>query len=233
MLSYMLNLIMLFYCKLSHLHLISTLGQKLNLFIFKKTIMRNTFIKSALWISILFLILPGCAPIVLTGVGVGAGAGALMVEDRRSSGTYIEDESIELKTSRRIGEQLGDKVHINVISFNRNVLLTGEVPDEATKVEVAKLAMSIENVQNIANEVIIAPKSSLASRSNDTLITSKVKARFVNNKVFQVNHVKVITENGVVYLLGLVSRKEGDAATRIASTTESVRKVVKVFEYLD
>lgn len=195
--------------------------------------MRNTFIKSALWISILFLILPGCAPIVLTGVGVGAGAGALMVEDRRSSGTYIEDESIELKTSRRIGEQLGDKVHINVISFNRNVLLTGEVPDEATKVEVAKLTMSIENVQNIANEVIIAPKSSLASRSNDTLITSKVKARFVNNKVFQVNHVKVITENGVVYLLGLVSRKEGDAATRIASTTESVRKVVKVFEYLD
>lgn len=195
--------------------------------------MRNTFIKSALWISILFLILPSCAPIVLTGVGVGAGAGALMVEDRRSSGTYIEDESIELKTSRRIGEQLGDKVHINVISFNRNVLLTGEVPDEATKVEVAKLTMSIENVQNIANEVIIAPKSSLASRSNDTLITSKVKARFVNNKVFQVNHVKVITENGVVYLLGLVSRKEGDAATRIASTTESVRKVVKVFEYLD
>lgn len=195
--------------------------------------MRNTFIKSALWISILFLILPSCAPIVLTGVGVGAGAGALMVEDRRSSGTYIEDESIELKTSRRIGEQLGDKVHINVISFNRNVLLTGEVPDEATKVEVAKLTMSIENVQNIANEVIIAPKSSLASRSNDTLITSKVKARFVNNKVFQVNHVKVTTENGVVYLLGLVSRKEGDAATRIASTTESVRKVVKVFEYLD
>ncbi|MXS84848.1 BON domain-containing protein [Nitrosomonas sp. HPC101] len=170
---------------------------------------------------------------VLTGVGMGAGAGALMVEDRRSSGMYIDDEGIELKTSRRIEERLGDKVHINVTSFNRNVLLTGEVPDEFSKKEAEKLAMSIENVRNISNEITVAPKSSLSSRSNDALITSKVKARFINNKVFQINHVKVITENGVVYLLGLVTRKEGDTATRIASTTESVIKVVKVFEYLD
>src|SRR5690606_30976058 len=180
--------------------------------------MQNTFIKLILWIQVSFFILSGCAPVILTGVGLGAGTGTLMVEDRRSSGTYIEDESIELKISRRISEQLGDKAHINVTSFNRNVLLTGEVPNGSTKIEVAKLAMSIENVQNITNEIIVAPKSSLASRSNDALITSKVKARFINNKIFQVNHVKVITENGVVYLLGLVTRKEGDAATRIAST---------------
>lgn len=195
--------------------------------------MQNTFIKLMLWIQALCF-LTGCVPVVLTGVGVGAGAGTLMVEDRRSGGTYIEDEGIELKTSRRIGERLGsDKVHVNVTSFNRNVLLTGEVPDEPTRKEVEKLAMSIENVRNISNEIIIAPKSSLASRSNDALITSKVKARFINNKVFQVNHIKVVTENGVVYLLGLVKRKEGETATRIASATESVTRVVKVFEYLD
>ncbi|WP_041353589.1 BON domain-containing protein [Nitrosomonas eutropha] len=195
--------------------------------------MQNTFIRLILWIQALLFLLPGCAPMILTGVGVGAGAGALMVEDRRSSGMYIDDEGIELKTSRRIGERLGDRVHVNVTSFNRNVLLTGEAPDEFTKKEIEKLAMSIENVQNISNEITIAPKSSLSSRSNDALITSKVKARFINNKVFQMNHIKVVTENGVVYLLGLVTRKEGDTATRIASTTESVLKVVKVFEYLD
>ena len=194
--------------------------------------MQNTFIKLVFGVQTLFL-LTGCVPMVLTGVGVGAGTGALMVEDRRSSGMYIEDERIELKTSRRIGERLGDKVHVNVTSFNRNVLLTGEAPDESTRKEVEKLAMSVENVLNVSNEIIVAPKSSLASRSNDTLITSKVKARFINNRVFQVNHIKVVTENGVVYLLGLVKRNEGETATRIASTTESVTKVVKVFEYLD
>ncbi|WP_074684986.1 MULTISPECIES: BON domain-containing protein [Nitrosomonas] len=195
--------------------------------------MQNTFIRLILWVQALLFLLPGCAPMILTGVGVGAGAGALMVEDRRSSGMYIDDEGIELKTNRRIGERLGDRVHVNVTSFNRNVLLTGEAPDEFTKKEIEKLAMSIENVQNISNEITIAPKSSLSSRSNDALITSKVKARFINNKVFQMNHIKVVTENGVVYLLGLVTRKEGDTATRIASTTESVLRVVKVFEYLD
>lgn len=194
--------------------------------------MQNTLIKLILWAQALCL-LTSCVPVVLTGVGVGAGAGALMAEDRRSSGTYIDDEGIELKTNRRIGERLGDKVHVTVTSFNRNVLLTGEVPDESTKKEVEKLAMSIENVRNISNEIAIAPKSSLASRSNDALITSKVKTRFINNKVFQINYVKVVTENGVVYLLGLVKRKEAETATRIASTTEGVTRVVKVFEYLD
>ncbi len=170
---------------------------------------------------------------VLTGVGVGAGTGALMTEDRRSSGIFIEDERIELKTSRRIKENLGDSAHVNVTSFNRNVLLTGEVPEESMKKEAEKLAMSIENVQNIFNEITISEKSSLASRSNDTLITSKVKTRFLNNGVFQINHIKVVTENSVVYLLGLVTREEGEAAAQIASTTASVSKVVKVFEYLN
>ncbi|SDY27505.1 Osmotically-inducible protein OsmY, contains BON domain [Nitrosomonas halophila] len=179
------------------------------------------------------LLLSGCVPMVLTGVGVGAGTGALMVEDRRSSGIFIEDERIELRTSRRLNESLGDKIRANVTSYNRNVLLTGEAVDESTKKEAEKLAMSVENVQNVFNEISVAERSSLASRSNDALITSKVKTRFLNNGVFQVNHVKVVTTNNVVYLLGLVTREEADAAAQIASTTASVAKVVKVFEYLD
>ena len=174
----------------------------------------------------LFL-LSGCVPMVLTGVAAGAGTGTLVAEDRRSSGIFIEDERIELKTSRRIGENLGDRAHINVTSFNRNVLLTGEAPDESARREAEKLAMSIENARNISNEIVIAQKSSLASRSNDALITSKVKTRFLSNGVFQVNHIKVVTENGIVYLIGLVTRKEGETATQIASATASVKKVVK------
>lgn len=195
--------------------------------------MNNHFVSLlSLWILTL-LLLSGCVPMVLTGVGVGAGTGALMVEDRRSSGIFIEDERIELRTSRRLNESLGDKVRANVTSYNRNVLLTGEAVDESTKKEAEKLAMSVENVQNVFNEISVAERSSMASRSNDALITSKVKTRFLNNGVFQVNHVKVVTTNNVVYLLGLVTRKEADAAAQIASTTASVAKVVKVFEYLD
>ena len=195
--------------------------------------MNNHFVSLlSLWILTL-LLLSGCVPMVLTGVGVGAGTGALMAEDRRSSGIFIEDERIELRTSRRLNESLGDKVRANVTSYNRNVLLTGEAVDESTKKEAEKLAMSVENVQNVFNEISVAERSSMASRSNDALITSKVKTRFLNNGVFQVNHVKVVTTNNVVYLLGLVTRKEADAAAQIASTTASVAKVVKVFEYLD
>lgn len=110
-------------------------GKQIRFIVRFSIIMQNTFIRLTLWTQVLLFLLPGCAPVVLTGVGMGAGAGALMVEDRRSSGMYIDDEGIELKTSRRIEERLGDKVHINVTSFNRNVLLTGEVPDEFSKKE--------------------------------------------------------------------------------------------------
>lgn len=194
--------------------------------------MKKIIVCSLIWI-IIATQMTGCVPMVLTGVGVGAGAGALMVEDRRTSGIFIEDERIELQISRRIKENLDDNVRVSVTSYNRNVLLTGEVPDEATKKEVEKLAMSVENVRNIFNEVMISEKSSLASRSNDAMITSKVRARFLGNGVFQVHHVKVVTTNNIVYLLGLVTREEGETASRIASTTASVEKVVKVFEYLD
>lgn len=180
----------------------------------------------ALWFS-------GCVPLVATGVGVGAGTGALMSEDRRSTGIFIEDEAIELKTSRRITQQLGGNVHINVTSFNQNVLLTGEAPNEATQSEIEKLALSIDNVRKVFNEITIAENSTLSSRTNDSIITSKVKGRFVSERKFRVNYVKVVTENSVVYLLGLVTREEGEDASQIASTTSGVTRVVKVFEYLN
>lgn len=178
-------------------------------------------------------ILSGCVPLVVAGVGVGAGTGALMSEDRRSSGIFIEDQAIELKTSRRINEQLGRDVRINVTSFNRNVLLTGEAPNESMKSEVEKLAMSIDNVRNIFNKIEISENSALSARTNDSLITSKVKGRFLSHRKFQINYVKVVTENSIVYLLGVVTQEEGESAAQIASTTAGVRKVVKVFEYLN
>lgn len=173
--------------------------------------------------------LQGCFPIVATG----AGTGVLMAEDRRTSGTFIEDQGIELKTSNRLSDKFKDTVHINLTSYNRVVLMTGEVPTEAAKQEAEQIARGVPNVNNVINELAIAGNSSYTSRSNDSYLTSKVKVRFVDMGKFQANHVKVVTENSVVYLLGLVTRKEADSAAEIARTTSGVRKVVKVFEYLD
>lgn len=176
----------------------------------------------------------GCVPMVGLGVGAGVGAtGVAMSEDRRTSGTFIEDEGIELKSTRRLNEQLGGKAHINVTSFNRNVLLTGEVPDRVSKELAEKLVMSIENVQNIANELAVGGISSLASRSNDALLTTKVKGRLLTAEAVQINHIKVITENSVVYLMGVVKRVEANSAASVASSTAGVSKVIKVFQYLD
>ncbi|MCH9639594.1 MAG: BON domain-containing protein [Betaproteobacteria bacterium] len=187
------------------------------------------------WLS-LFLFLPfivGCVPLTALSVGAGASTGAIVSEDRRTSGMFIEDESIELKSARRINQQLGDNVHINVTSFNRIVLLTGTALNEAMKKEAEVLVMSVDNVRSIVNEVKIAEKQSLASRSNDTLVTSKVKTRFIGVRGFQINHVKIVTENKIVYLMGMVKREEAESAAEIASSTVGVEKVVRVFEYLD
>ena len=185
------------------------------------------------WLA-LFLFFPflvGCVP--MFAVGTAAGTGAYISEDRRTSGMFIEDEGIELKGSRRIYQQFGDKVHINITSYNRMVLLTGEAPTETIKADIGKLIMGVDNVRKIFNEIAVAGNTSLASRSNDTLITSKVKTRFLTERKFQINHVKIVTENEVVYLLGVVTRQEADNAAQIASSTSGVKKVVKVFEYLN
>jgi osmotically-inducible protein OsmY len=173
--------------------------------------------------------LQGCFPVVATG----AGAGVLMAEDRRTSGTFIEDQGIELKAANRLDEKFKDTVHINITSYNRTILMTGEVPTDAAKQEAEKIVRGVPNIGNVINELAIAGVSSYSSRSNDSYLTSKVKVRFVDQRKFQVNHVKVVTESNVVYLLGMVTRKEAENAVEIARTTGGVQKVVKLFEYLD
>ncbi|AWI79680.1 MAG: transporter [Betaproteobacteria bacterium HGW-Betaproteobacteria-13] len=173
-------------------------------------------------------LLQGCFPVVATGVG----AGAMMIADRRSSGVYVEDEGIEWKAASRLREQFGTINHINVTSYNRNVLLTGEVQNETVRAEAERIIAGVENVRGIINELAIGPASSMSARANDSLITSNVKARFVDGQSFSANHVKVVTEANVVFLMGLVKRSEADAASAIASTSQGVRKVVRVFDYI-
>ena len=173
--------------------------------------------------------LQGCFPVVATG----AGTAILMAEDRRTSGTYIEDQGIELKASSRLDEKFKDSVHINITSYSRNALMTGEVPTDAVKQEAEKIVRGVPNVSNVLNELSIAGNSAYTARSSDTYLTSKVKMRFVDMGKFQINHVKVVSENNVVYLLGLVTHKEADSAVEVARTTSGVQKVVKLFEYID
>jgi osmotically-inducible protein OsmY len=174
--------------------------------------------------------LNGCVPVA---IGVGVAATASVATDRRSTGTQVDDEVIEDKTSLSLQEKFkGDTSHINITSYNGIVLLTGEVPSEQAKTDIEKIVRSNPKVRAIQDELVVGPVTDLGSRSNDTLITSKVKARFVDQNKFQINHVKVVTERGVVYLMGIVTRQEGDAAAQIASTTEGVQRVVKVFEYI-
>lgn len=185
---------------------------------------------SLLLVTLLTGALQGCFPVVATGVG----AGALMIADRRSSGAYIDDEAIEVKAFDRIGKKYKDNqgVHVNVTSFNRNVLLSGEVPNDGIKADIADIVKIIDNVRNVSNEVVVAGTSSLTSRSSDSLVTSDVKLRFAQDKRFNANDVKVITENGTVFLMGLVCEPEANAATELASTTGGVQRVVRLFEYI-
>ena len=170
--------------------------------------------------------LQGCFPLAVTGVG----ATALVASDRRTTGIYIEDENIEWKAFARSRDF--SSAHVNATSFNRHVLLTGEAPAEDMRKQIEDAIRIIPNVKEVTNEMQVAGASSLASRGNDTLITSNVKARMINNRKFSPIHVKVVTEAGVVYLMGLVSTEEGDAAVEIARTTSGVSRVVKVFEYI-
>ena len=191
----------------------------------------KTFIthwRGTLLLALTLPILAGCFGVAAVGVGTGA----LMASDRRNSEIYVADEALELRAGNRISDKFGDKVHVNVTSYNRMLLLTGEAPSEAIKAEIGQIAASVENAKAVSNEIAVAGNSSLASRSNDTYLTSKVKARFVDAQKFAAQHVKVVSEAGVVYLLGLVTQAEADAAADIARTTGGVQKVVRVFEVI-
>jgi len=171
-----------------------------------------------------------CTPLVVGGVAVGAVA---MAEDRRSSGTYIDDQTIETRGVIRAKTRFGSAIHLNLTSFNRQVLLSGEVPDEATKLGVEQEVRSLGNITRIFNELVIAPNASVLSTGNDARLTTLVKARFLDANRFQANHVKVTTEAGTVFLMGRVTRAEATAASELASTTSGVRRVVRLFEYID
>jgi osmotically-inducible protein OsmY len=175
------------------------------------------------------LFVQGCVPLV---VGAAAGGTVMVATDRRTTGSQVDDELIEDKTTVTITERFKGDFHINVTSYNGIVLLTGEVPAEAAKADIAEIARTTPKVRLVQNELVVGPVTDMGSRSNDTLITSKVKSRFVEANKFQINHVKVVTERGVVYLMGVVRRDEGEAAANIASTTAGVQRVVKVFEYI-
>lgn len=174
-------------------------------------------------------VITGCAPLI---IAAAVGGGVLVAADRRSAGTQLDDESTELKIATAASSRYGDNVHLNVTSYNGIVLLTGEVPNQAAKDDIASVARGFERVRSLQNDLVIAPVSSIGERSNDTLITSKLKAHFVEANEFRANQVKVITERGVVYLMGLVTRQEADAASRLASQTGGVVRVVRVFEYI-
>jgi osmotically-inducible protein OsmY len=172
--------------------------------------------------------LQGCIELAVGSAVVGT----LAATDRRTFGAQTEDKSIVLKSEGKINAVVGNNGHVNANSFNRRVLLTGEIKDQALKSAIEKEIAAIEGVQSVVNELVISGSSNLTSRSSDTLITGKVKTALVEAKDIQANTFKVITESGTVYLMGRVSQREGRIAADVASSVNGVRKVVKVLEYI-
>lgn len=175
--------------------------------------------------------LSGCVAVIAGGAVAGA---MTMSSDRRTIGSQTEDKTIELKGANRIAGVFGDAVHVSVNSYNRKVLLTGEAPDEATKARIETEMKSVENVQSVVNEIQISTfVSSMTARSSDALLTTKVKTKLLNTTDIYSNSFKVISEAGVVYLMGRVSQREGNTAVEAVREVSGVQKVVKVFEYID
>lgn len=175
------------------------------------------------------LLQTACVPLIVGGAAVG---GALVATDRRTSGTQLEDQGIELKTSNRIREQLGDRVHINVNSYNRMVLLTGETRNDEDRAAVERITQGVENVSSVLNEVGVGMLSSLSSRANDVTISAKVKASLVDAKDLISNAFYVVVERGNVYIMGRVTEREANRATEIARGVRGVQKVVRAMEII-
>jgi osmotically-inducible protein OsmY len=174
-------------------------------------------------------VLPACAPVLVGGAMVG---GALASVDRRTAGTQVEDQAIELKGAARVRELAGEQAHVNVTSYNRIVLLTGEVPDAAARGAVEQAIGRIEGVRSVVNELAVMGKTTLTARSNDAVLSARVKAGFIDAKDLQVNTIKVTTERGVVHLMGRVTEREATRAVAVARSVPGVQKVVRVFEIL-
>lgn len=173
--------------------------------------------------------LQACAPLIVGGAAVG---GALMATDRRTSGTQVEDKAIELKGANRAKDVLGERGHVNINSYNRMVLLTGEVPTDADRAAVEQAVSRVENIKSVVNELAVGFNSSLTSRSSDVLLQGKVKATFVDAKDIMSNAFDIVVERGNVYLMGRVTEREANRATDLARSISGVSKVVRVFEVI-
>jgi osmotically-inducible protein OsmY len=171
--------------------------------------------------------LTACVPLVVGGAAAGT---ALVATDRRTSGAQLEDEGIELRLLGRVRSDLGTRVRVNVVSYNRQVLLTGEVPNEKDKQTIEQIARKVENVASVVNALAVMNTPSLAGRSADLLITGRLKAAILDASDLEINAIKVITEHNVVYLMGRVTKREADRVTNIARTISGVQRVVRVFE---
>jgi osmotically-inducible protein OsmY len=172
--------------------------------------------------------LTACAPLIIGGAMLGGG---LVATDRRTTGTQLEDESIELKAAARV-RGLATLGQVSVTSYNRIVLVTGEVPAEAEKAAVGKSIAGIENVKSVVNELTLAPNSNFGNRSNDTFLTTKVKATLLDAKDLQANAFKVVAERGSIFLMGRVTQREADRSAELARAVPGVQRVVRVFEVL-
>ena len=172
--------------------------------------------------------LTACAPLVIGGAAMGV----MVSIDRRTPGTQVDDETIELKAGARMRELFGDKAHVNLTSYNRQVLLTGEVPTEQAKQQAEQAVGRIDNVKGIVNDLAVMSTSTITQRSSDTLVTGKVKASLVDAQDLYVGAYKVVTERGTVYLMGRVTQRESDRATQITRTISGVQRVVRMLEII-
>ena len=194
-----------------------------------KNIMTKRFALNAVAAALLLGSLSACVPLVVGGAMVG---GTLVANDRRTSGAQLEDEGIELRSSSRLRSNVGDRVHVNVNSYNRQVLLTGEVPTAQDKLLVEQIVSKVENVKSVVNELAVMGSTSLAQRSSDVLVTGRVRAQLVDAKDLFANSFKVVTERGTTYMMGRVTQREADRGTAVARSTPGVQKVVRIFEII-
>jgi osmotically-inducible protein OsmY len=196
-----------------------------------KTRVKSTLVRATLMVSLLSgvaLTLQGCPLLVVGGVA----GGTLVATDRRTLGAQTEDREIQVKATSRINENLADQAHVNVTVFNRRVLLTGEVPDDASKQKAEAAVRTINNVNSIVNELVVQGASSISSRANDSYLEGRVKTSMVGEKDLSANYYKVVCERGIVYLMGLVTVDEGNRGADVAARVPGVSQVVKVFQYI-
>ncbi|HXE40785.1 MAG TPA: BON domain-containing protein, partial [Azonexus sp.] len=180
---------------------------------------------AAATLAVALPMLQGCVPAMIGGA---AAVGVMSASDRRSTGVQTDDETTEWKAAQRVPEKYKAFSHLNFTSYNRRVLITGEVPNEEAKAQIGEQVRQIEGVREVFNELNIAPVSPLGNRTNDSYITSKLKARLVDSNQLSANHIKVVTENGVAYLMGIVNDREAKVAVAVARTTDGVRRVVTI-----